>query len=437
MKNEIGTFIASHGGIRRSIGALYRGVVSSDFICKVAETFVTRILLIGIGLVTTVIVVRVLGPEGRGLYAVAAVIGAIGIQFGNLGLHASNIYFVSRDRGILHTLVGNTLLVSFVFGGLGVALAFVVFNLWPNLAPIHGLLLILSLLWIPFGLAYMMLQNLLLGIQKVRAYNKIEMMSQILGVLLIGSVIISGYVTVETVFFAAFVALTIGFVLAILFLRPYLTSLPRPSLSLFKYNIGYSLRVYLTDFLAFMVFRIDLLMIKYILDAKDVGFYSIAVTMADLVYVVPIVVGTILFPKLSSMKDGQWQYTYKVAFAIGLVMLLAVTIAIISAKPVVDLLFGKEFLPAISPFVWLMPGIYFISIQNIIVKYLAAKNYPIVIVYTWIASLIMNILLNLYLIRTYGIVGASLASTITYIFVTIIITLSAFRFKRRERYRIA
>jgi O-antigen/teichoic acid export membrane protein len=121
---------------------------------------------------------------------------------------------------------------------------------------------------------------------------------------------------------------------------------------------------------------------------------------------------------------------------VGLVMLIVVITAIISAKPVINFLFGKEFLLAIRPFVWLMPGIYFISIQNILVKYLAVKNYPVIIIYTWTISLILNIFLNLYFIRTYGIVGASLASTITYILITIIIIVSAFRFKRREVYKL-
>ena len=97
--------------------------VNSDLSQKVVETFVTRILLIGIGLVTSVIVARILGPEGRGLYAVALAVGAIGMQFGNLGLHASNTYYVSRDRSLLPLLVSNTLLVSFAFGGTGALLA--------------------------------------------------------------------------------------------------------------------------------------------------------------------------------------------------------------------------------------------------------------------------------------------------------------------------
>ena len=41
-------------------------------------TFGNRILLVGLGLLTTVIVARSLGPEGRGVFAIAVALAAIG-----------------------------------------------------------------------------------------------------------------------------------------------------------------------------------------------------------------------------------------------------------------------------------------------------------------------------------------------------------------------
>ena len=186
-------------------------MLASDFMRKIAETFAVRILLIGIGLVTSVIVTRILGPEGRGLYAVVIAIGAMGIQFGNLGLHASNTYYVSKDRSLLPALVGNTLVVSFAFGGGGAFVAWIVFSLWPNIAPVGGFLLIIALVWIPFGLAYMLIQNLLLGLQEVRAYNVIELTTKILSVCFIVVVIAFNLISVATIFSTAFVSLLISF----------------------------------------------------------------------------------------------------------------------------------------------------------------------------------------------------------------------------------
>jgi hypothetical protein len=115
MKTNTEVLFSPHrASLRQSFIGLFRKTKTSDFVRKVAETFLTRILLIGIGLITSVIVARVLGPEGRGLYAVAATIAAMGVQLGNLGLHASNTYYVAQKPELLPFLMGNTLIASFV-----------------------------------------------------------------------------------------------------------------------------------------------------------------------------------------------------------------------------------------------------------------------------------------------------------------------------------
>ncbi len=388
----------------------------SDFVRKVAETFVARVLLIGIGLITSVIVARILGPEGRGLYAVAAAVSAIGVQFGNLGLHASNIYYVAKDRSLLPGLVGNTLVVSFVFGGVGAFAAWILFSFWPDLAPVNGFLLIIALIWVPFGLAYMLMQNLLLGLQEVRAYNVVELTTKILSVCLITIVIAFNLTTVETVFSAGFVSLFISFLWALCRLKPHLNKIPLPSLLLFKKNIRYGLKAYLAAFFAFLVLRIDLLMVKSILGSEQAGYYSIAATMADMVYMLPVVIGTILFPKLSALSDNRkkWELTKKVSYGVGCFMLILIVAAVFLAKPVTGFLFGKAFLPAVPAFIWLMPAILLLSVNTILMNYFGSIGLPSIVVYSPAMATLLNIVLNICLIPAWGCVGAAWSSIVAY-----------------------
>lgn len=421
-------------GSNEDIRTFYSRIVSSDFIRKVGETFVTRIFLIVIGLATSVIVARALGPEGRGLYAVAATIGAIGVQFGNLGLHASNTYYVARDRTILPALVGNTIVVSFAFGGIGILLSWMVLSLWPQLAPMHGLLLILSLIWIPFGLAYMMLQSLLIGIQNIRAYNKIELMTKILSVVLIGFMAFLKKVTVEEVFLAALIALFISFLWASWCLLREIPNLPIPSFALFKENIQYGIKAYFAAFFAFLILRVDLLMVKYILSAEEAGYYSIAVSMADMVFILPLVIGTILFPKLSAMASNQekWAFTRKVAVSVGLVMAVVVSIAAFISKEIVQFLFGTAFMPAVPAFIWLMPGIFMLSMTSIFSSYIASQYIPLILVILYFIIALINMVLNWFLLPILGIIGASISSTISYLLILIGILLIARRFRSQK-----
>src|SRR2546425_2016835 len=115
-----------------------RASLSSGFLRNVIETYATRILLMGVALITTIVVARLLGPEGRGLFAVAAAVGALGVQFGNLGLHTSNVYYAARSPETLPLLVGNTLLVGLGLGTLFACAAGAIFLSVPSLISLRG-----------------------------------------------------------------------------------------------------------------------------------------------------------------------------------------------------------------------------------------------------------------------------------------------------------
>ena len=404
------------GSRRDVLRTFYSRIISSDFIRKVGETLITRILLIGIGLATSVIIARALGPGGRGLYAVAATIGAIGVQFGNLGLHASNTYSLAGKPELLPKLVINSLLVSLLFGGLGCVLFWGVLLLWPNLVQIQGVLLILSVAWIPFGLAYLLFQNLLIGMQDIRSYNLIELGQKVLSLLMLGGVVLLHAVTVESIYLTGLISLVIGFVWALRRLKTRLLPFPSPSVSLFKENLRYGMKAYVAALFAFLVLRIDLLMIQYMRGAEETGFYSIAAGVADLVYLLPVIVGTILFPRLSAMSSDQerWDFARVVARWVGLMMLFIAGVVALVAEPLVALLYGRSFLPAVPALIWLMPGIVMLSVNTIYMNYFASMGMPPITVYSPGAAAVLNVLLNIKLIPSLGIVGASIASTVAY-----------------------
>jgi O-antigen/teichoic acid export membrane protein len=410
---EVLLSVHRHSIWKQFIG-LCRSTFSSDFFQKVAETFATRILLISIGLVTSVILARCLGPEGRGLYAVAATIGAIGVQFGNLGLHASHTFYAARDRKLLPALLGNTFVVTFGFGGLIAVVAWIIFSQWPHLAPVQQKLLGLSLAYIPFGLGYMLLQNLLLGIQKIRSYNVVEVINKTLVIILIGFAIIFGVVNVETVFSTTLIASGVCLVLMVWVIRTFLSRFPMPSLEIFKSNIRYGIKVYLTDFFAFAALRMNLLIVQYMLGAEDVGYYSIAVALTDMIYIFPMVVATLLFPRLSAMDnyEKKWKLTLKITYAVAFQMAAVCALIALFAKPLIIVLYGKSFIPSIPLFYLSLISIYFLSIQGVLVKYMASCGYPSTIMWTWFSVLVMSLPLNILFISVRGLPGAMYASIV-------------------------
>ena len=133
-------------------------------------------------------------------------------------------------------------------------------------------------------------------------------------------------------------------------------------------------------------------------------------------YMLPVVVGTLLFPRLSKIESPREQalFARSVALRVAAVMIPLVIVAGESWQRRDRAAVRCEFAPATPALLWLLPGIAALSVHTIVMNYCAAVGNPRVILIAPIAGLIVNVVLNLALIPSLGIVGASLASTIAY-----------------------
>jgi O-antigen/teichoic acid export membrane protein len=394
----------------------YHQLLASDFFVKVIQTFATRIMLIGLATIMSVLVSRWLGPTNRGIYAIAVLIGALGMQFGNLGLHASNTYFVAQNRNLLPGLMGNSLVIGLGLGSFISCFIWFLLFLRPELSPISGNLLVLTLAVIPLGLIYLLLQNLLLGIHEVRTYNNIELITKISTLLLLFVTFLFNQVSVVMLLWITLATLLVALVLSMVKLLRYADVAPRISLPLFQDGFHYGYKSYLAALFSFLVIRADLFLVNYFLGQEQSGYYSIAITLTDMVYILPIVCGTILFPKLSSMNNmnDKWLYTKKVAIILfTLISGLAIFLFLISSW-IIRLLFGQAFMPARIAFVWLLPAIVFLSVNTILMNFFGSIGNPKIIIFSPFVALVVNVMLNLVLIPGLGIVGASISSIVAY-----------------------
>jgi len=404
-------------GIASKFLGRFHITIPSDLIQKVVETFSTRVLLIVFSLATSIIVARSLGPEGRGLYALAMTIGLLGIQFTNLGLHSSNTFYVARNPNLLSPLMGNSLLVSFCVGGIGTIVAGLFFNAFPEIAPIQGPLLLIALAWIPFGLAYLLNQNLMLGIQEMRAFNKLEIFNKAISIILIVVVIFSGWVSPTSLFSTSFLALVICLIWSFNILNKHIARPIHLSKSLFRKHLPYGIKAYLGSLIGFLLLRVDILMVDRILGKKEVGLYDIAVNMSDMIYLFPMVVSTILFPKLSRITDikEKWNLSKNT----GIVMLIIMAVICIGvaalALPIIHLLYGKPFMGCVPAFIFLIICKFLMAANSIFSTFIASIYVPWTTVPFNLSTLGINIVLNLYWIEKYGIVGAAMSSIVCFL----------------------
>jgi O-antigen/teichoic acid export membrane protein len=177
-------------------------------------------------------------------------------------------------------------------------------------------------------------------------------------------------------------------------------------------------------FFGFLVLRIDLLMVKYMLGATEAGYYSISQVLAENTMMFPVVMGSLVFPKLSAAKEKEEKVrlTNKAVLVTAALMLPVVVIAALAAGPIISIAFGRNFLPAAAPFAWLMPGTYFLGIETVMVQLLNSEGFPPIIVAAWIADTIVNVAVNFWAIPRYGITGASAVSSVCYFLIFLIVS---------------
>jgi len=389
--------------------------IDLDFVFKVGSTLATKGLLFIFSLLMSVIVTRALGPSGRGTYAAAITLAALGVQFGNLGLHVSNTYFVAKDSALLHKLIANTLAVSLGIGSAISLTLWAVFAIWPRSAPVNGWALGLAILGIPVGLSYLLLQNLLLGTNKVAVFNYIEILNRVANIVLLVIVLSIGLLSPITGVAAnlAAAAIAAASCLTALGQRGQSTT---PSLEVFRITLPYGLRAYWSSVFGFFLLRADLMMVKYMLGPEQTGYYSVAVNLADIILMVPTTIALILFPRLAAMNDPveRWAKTKNVLISVGLLIAAFAAVTTLGSSFLIRTLFGSAFLAAATAYRLLMPGIVCISMTSVLSSYISSIKIPLRSIAVYFAMSAANLALNLIWLPRLGIRGASLASTVCY-----------------------
>jgi O-antigen/teichoic acid export membrane protein len=374
-------------------------------------TFSGKAISLFCGLLIVILLARELGPSRQGLFAVAFSLTLILIHLGGLGISTANPYFAAREPPQQQRIAMNSLWLA---AGLGLVLAAIGFGLKLIVpAVVHGLTwsqLAIAFGGIPAALAALFLQSILLGQGRMVAYIGVEVVqfASTLVALAVGFRVVHIDVTGALIIVTGSrIASLVGY-LAALRLTPSLFDA-----TLARRMLAYGFRAYLAVAMSFLVIRLDLLLVNGYLGSTQAGLYSVAATIADGMYVVPLVVGLNLFPRVA--RSGKTVETAEVfrSFAViyGLICLATIPLA----RPAIQLFFGDEFAGSVRLFYWLLPGIYCLGLLTLLAYHFAGRGYPKEAVVVWFVGLGLNVALNVAFLPGHGAWVASLASSIAYV----------------------
>lgn len=404
------------------------------FIKDTLTTFSTQIIGVILGLAAAIIIARVLGPSGKGAYTLIILVPMLLATFGSLGIGVANLYFVGKKKYKLADITSNSVVLA---SGLGIlfATSFLAYFYYFQPSFLKGadpLCVLIATLVLPFSLLTTYFSHILLGEHKINKRNLILLVQSIslLAFLFFFLFIERSVLSVIMAWVFATLVATITSILLVRRLTPIGFSFHFP---LFKDSVKFGGQGYLGNVIGFFNYRLDMFIVNFFMGVTFVGYYSVAVVMAEALWYFPGAVGIILFartPRLTTEEANE--STPRICRNTIFLTLLAAVLLFVFGRIIINLFFGASFLPALKPMWILLPGIVALSIPKVLSNELMGRGKPLISAAAAAISLALNIPLNLFLIPLWGISGAALASTISYSAAAIVVLIAFLRISQNS-----
>jgi len=393
-------------------------------------TFITRLVTAAFNIGIIIIIARILGPEGQGLYSLIILFPSLLLIFTSFGINPASVFLIGKGRYSPKEVFGNGIIFNAVISVFTVLIGFIVIfffseNFFPGVEKKY-LFLILPL--IPLTLFFDLGSQILLGIQKIKKYNIISFLQSGLFLGLIGVLLFQWSSVGAAIFAQIFSFLLVGIILFFIVKKEIGGISLKFNKNYFKESFSYGIKMHLGGIFSFLHYRIDLFLLNIFINPLAVGLYYAAAKLAEGIWVLSTSAATMLFTRVASEKDekGLKEFTPIVCRNILLITLLIVVLLFFLSDWIITLFYSEDFLDSIRPFQILLIGTLAISGWRILANDIAGRGKPLLNTYVIGASAIMNIILNILWIPKYGITGAAWATAISY-FSMLISTLFIYR----------
>ncbi len=387
-------------------------------------TVSARTVLLVLSLVSSVLMARYLGAEGRGVFALVLLLPELGRIFGLLGVDEAIAVYAGLEPGKRQSLVWQSVVVAGIVGT-AISLAGIGFLVlgapgFPTLLQGPLWLYVIPFIVLPAAMVIEYWQSILRGMNRIVAHNVVDVGRRLvtfgvlvglvagLGLGVVGAVVANIAVTVVSAILMAFLLWHLG-----------LWSTPVFDRCTWRRTVAFALPAYGGNIAAYLNYRIDEFIIAALLPAEQLGFYVIAVGLVERLWLLPGSVSAVLLPHLTNSQERDPSVSAAIARHMLILIGSGCLCLFLFADFVIEGLYSSGFSAVAAPLRWLLPGILALSVARVVLPEVIAREKPH---YPSIASgiaCVINIGGNLILVPVMGISGAALASTISYLLLSV------------------
>lgn len=190
------------------------------------------------------------------------------------------------------------------------------------------------------------------------------------------------------------------------------------SLDLIKNIVKESFFLWLS-FIGFIIYtQTDKIMLGTMLGNKDVGIYSIAANLIQVLAILITPIQVSIFPKMLELYKRNYEEYYNFYLKINIIVTQLYLFLSILSIIVVNILFLKifsdEYTLAIPTYTILTISVFFKANGALQTTHVTIKNITKKIFYKTFSGIVINIILNYIFINKYGVIGAALATAVTH-----------------------
>jgi O-antigen/teichoic acid export membrane protein len=401
------------------------------FVRDAGWVFFWQAVMTAIGMATGIITARWLGPDGRGLFQLVVVTGPFLLaNLVKLGIPQASVYHIRREQEPPTAVVSNAVALALILG-IGTAGAcwltrdWVLEHLLPG-AP--SITLVATLVLVPVIILQAYLLGTVQALERFAEFNFQRIMPNVLG--LFGMILVLIYFEAGLVGAVFTHATILTFVCLWLLVRVNRLApiRPRVDASLARRMLRFGVKSHAQTLAATWHLRLDQVLIGFLLTPTDVGLYVVAVNLTNLLLRIPDALGTVLFPRLAGSDASRAHEATTIVCRYTVTLMACGAVAYAIAGPwALRVLFGPRYEGSIAPMLALLPGVVMMGFYLILTRNFTSRNRQGVNVLAASSALVMNVILNVVLLPTMGIVGAALASVGSYGLASVILIVAFLR----------
>jgi O-antigen/teichoic acid export membrane protein len=392
--------------------------IKSSIVRDSIDTFGTNVFGIALSLIASLMVLNRVNPGVKGLYNTVQLWGSGLSTILGLSINSAVIYFVSRYKiqNTKESIKKLMILISAAILVIGSALMLIlsgsqIFETTP--APYLCAIVI-------YGISSFILNictAVLRGENKFRSYNM---------VLLIQKVLVTALAVV--VFLKPSAAIwvwgTIGISLGMIFfavfgIKRWSGSMPKPAPEDdFQVQtdsvVKYSLKTHVSNVMTYVNSYLGSYIVQGSYGQSNFGVYNTAVTMMQLVWILPDAVSQVIMSRIACMKvkEDKVKLTLISSKIVTYITVVCAVLLVWMADIFVPIIFPM-YVGALSPLKFLIIGSVFISYAKVLNNSIAAYGRPELNIIPTILGIISNLLFSIALIPLMGINGVAMATSIS------------------------